>query len=283
LLRPASRSAAARAASATALDVATLGPYRVGRLLGEGGMANVYRGEDIGLGRQVALKVIKDEYANDADFVVRFLNEARAVAKVSHPNVVTVYYAGSDAGKHFFAMEYLAGPDLEALVEEGGRMEERQALTFGVQAACGLASAAAQGLVHCDVKPSNLMCYAGGLVKVTDFGISRAISATAAGADPLVMGTPWFMSPEQVVGGAVDFRSDIYALGATLYYLLVGVVPYEGDDMIEVALRQVHDPVPTPPGVSRKAARLVTRMMAKAPEARFSSYDELISEIRRLI
>ena len=283
LMSPQAIDGGVRATPSTPLNVDRLGPYRVGELLGDGGMADVYKAEDVSLGRTVALKVIKDQFASNADFVVRFLNEARAMAKVTHPNVVSVYYAGSDSGKHFFAMEYLAGPDLEVLVEDNGPLPEKDALNYAVQAACGLAAAASQRLVHCDVKPSNLMLYEGGLIKVTDFGIAQAVSDMATAQDPDVLGTPWFMSPEQVLGNPMDFRSDIYSLGTTLFCLIAGVPPYDGDDMVEVALRQVHEPQPPLPNASRKAARLVARMMAKAPEARHGSYEELLADIRRLL
>jgi CheY-like chemotaxis protein/CheY-specific phosphatase CheX len=283
LMSPQAIDGGVKATEPSPLRVDRLGPYRVGDLLGDGGMADVYKGEDVSLGRAVALKVIKDQFASNADFVVRFLNEARAMAKVTHPNVVSVYYAGSDSGKHFFAMEFLEGPDLEVLVEKKGPLQEKEALNYIVQAACGLAAAASQKLVHCDVKPSNLMLYAGGLLKVTDFGIAQAVSDMATAQDPDILGTPWFMSPEQVLGNPMDFRSDIYALGATLFSLIAGVPPFEGDDMVEVALRQVHEPLPPLPSASRKVTKLVSRMMAKAPEARHGSYEELLAEIRRLL
>jgi serine/threonine protein kinase len=283
LLRPRAESVGAEGDPRAALEGAVLGPYRVGALLGEGGMAAVYEGEDPGLGRRVAIKVLRGEYARNADLVVRFLNEARAMARVTHPSVVGVYFAGSDRGRHFFAMEHLAGPDLEDLVLRDGPLEERQALGYLVQAACGLAAAAAQGLVHCDVKPSNLMAVGGGLIKVTDFGIAQAVTAAGAGADPDVMGTPCFMAPEQVLGNALDFRTDVYALGATLYFLITGEPPCDGEDPVEVALRQVHDPIPQIPGASRAVNRLLSRMMAKSPEARHAAYDELLADIRRAL
>lgn len=280
LVRSAPKTGGQKADESSPLGVSALGPYKVMEPLGEGGMAVVYKGEDLSLGREVALKIIKDEFASNADLVVRFLNEARAVARVNHPNVVNVYYAGSDKGKHFFAMELLRGPDLEELVARDGPMDERRALSFVVQAGCGLAAAAAQNLVHCDVKPSNLVTVAGGLIKVTDFGIARAASDSDVDPEADIAGTPCFMSPEQVLGQAIDLRADIYALGATLYYLLTGVPPYDGDDGVEIALRQVHDPVPQIPTASKAVNKLLSRMMAKNRDGRYATYNELLTQIR---
>jgi CheY-like chemotaxis protein len=265
------------------LDVPALGTYRVEEPLGEGGMAAVYKGYDPGLRREVALKVIKDEISGDVDFAVRFLEEARSVAKVDHPNVVRVYFAGSDRGKHFFAMELLPGPDLERLVRSRGALSLEEALGYLQQAALGLAAASEQGLIHCDVKPSNLIFGSDGLVRVTDFGIARHIGAQSDSTDSQVEGTPWFMAPEQVLGRELDHRTDIYALGATLYFLLTGSEPYDGVDKIEVALRQVHDPVPTLPRAPRRLNRLLARMMAKDPGARHADHDEVLREIGRFL
>ncbi len=272
-----------RAQTAAPLVTGSLGIYRVGNLLGEGGMAAVYEAEDPGLGRKVALKMITERYADDVDFVVRFLKEARAVAKVNHPNVVTIYFAGSDKGKHFFVMELLPGPDLADFVDELGPLAEREALSYLRQGALGLAAAARQGLIHCDVKPSNLVFGSDGILKVADFGIARPLGTKDNPTISEVMGTPWYMAPEQVKEQSIDHRTDIYSLGATLHFLLTGDPPYDGDDAVEVALRQVHDPVPSLPQASRKVRRLLARMMAKAPEARHESYDSLLSDINRLL
>ena len=261
----------------------SLGIYRLSHLLGQGGMATVYEAEDPGLGRKVALKVINERYATDVDFVVRFLEEARAVAKVNHPNVVTIYFAGSDKGKHFFVMELLPGPDLADLVEERGSLAEKEALSYLRQGALGLAAAAQQGLIHCDVKPSNLVFGSDGILKVADFGIARPLGTDDNPTISELMGTPWYMAPEQVKEQTIDHRTDIYSLGATLYFLLTGDPPYDGDDAMEVALRQVHDPVPSLPNASRKVRRLLAKMMAKAPDARHESYDSLLSDINRLL
>jgi CheY-like chemotaxis protein len=265
------------------IGVPSLGVYRVTRTIASGGMADVYEGHDPGLGRKVALKVIGEKYSADVDFVVRFLEEARAVAKINHPNVVSVYFTGSDRHKHFFAMEFLPGPDLSGLVDRSGPRPSQEALSYLRQGALGLAAARQEGLVHCDVKPSNLVFGSDGLVKVTDFGIVQQVNAKAPPTGSQVYGTASFMAPEQVTGEHVDHRTDIYALGATLYFLLTGEPPFDGDDALEVALRQVYEPVPTPPRASRQVRKLLARMMAKDRAARHADYDELLGDINRLL
>jgi len=279
----AAKSGPAERVGSAAPDVDSLGIYRVEELLGEGGMALVYKGHDPGLGRGVALKVIQDRYSGDVDLVVRFLEEARAVARVSHPNVVSIYFAGSDKGKHFFAMELLPGPDLEELVYRDGPLTPREAFAYIRQGALGLAAAERQGLIHCDVKPSNLVFGSDGMVKVTDFGIAQQLGTEDNPTISEMVGTPCFMSPEQVMEGAIDHRADIYSLGVTLYFLLTGDPPYDGDDGVEVALRHVHDPVPRLPKGPMKLNRLLGRMMAKSPDARHGDYEELLSDIDRLL
>jgi CheY-like chemotaxis protein len=264
-------------------EIESLGIYRVEKLLGEGGMALVYKAYDPGLGRGVALKVIRDKYAHDVDLVVRFLEEARAVARVNHANVVSVYFAGSDQGRHFFAMELLPGPDLEEFVFRKGPLTPREAFSYIRQGAAGLAAAAEKGLIHCDVKPSNLVFGADGMVKVTDFGIAQKAGTEENPTISEMVGTPCFMSPDQVLAKPIDHRADIYSLGATLYYLLTGEPPYDGDDGAEVALRQVNDPVPQIPEMPRKLNRLLAKMMAKSPDARHATYEDLASDIDRLL
>lgn len=258
-----------------------LGNYKVGSLLGQGGMGAVYRGYDPGLGREVALKVIRKDLNANTDFVVRFLEEARAMARVDHPNVVNVYFAGSDQGCHFFAMELLPGPDLDDLIERDGPLPREKALAYLRQAALGLDAALQKDLIHCDVKPSNLMLESEGRVKVMDFGLARHFGPKKDGESPTLLGTPGFMAPEQVLEQPIDHRTDIYALGATLYLLLTGDLPYSDDDEIEVLMKHVRDPVPTLPKASRKLNRLLARMMAKAPDDRHQDYDELLVEIDR--
>jgi CheY-like chemotaxis protein len=261
------------------LDVSNLGGYRVGKLLGEGGMAVVCEGIDCNLDRKIALKVIRDALAGNVDFVVQFLEEARAVARVNHPNVVSVYSAGSDRGKHFFAMELLPGPDLQALVTRDGPMAPPRALQCLHQGARGLSAAHRQGLIHCDVKPSNLVFGSDGQVVVTDFGIARRIAGDDGPATSVIVGTPSFMAPEQVLGTPVDHRTDIYCLGATLYFLLTGEPPYSGQRKEAVALCHLHNPVPELTGELAPLNPLLTRLMAKIPDERPADYDAVLAAL----
>ncbi len=187
--------------------------------------------------------------------------------------MVSIYSAGSDRGKHFFAMELLPGPDLSDLVDRRGPLPPKEALSYLRQGALGLAAAAQAGLIHCDVKPSNLVFGSDGLVKVTDFGIVQHVGPKDDATTSEVLGTPCFMSPEQVLEKPIDHRTDIYCLGATLCYLLTGQPPYDGEDGAEVALRHVHDPVPRLLKGPRKVNRLLGRMMAKSPGGRHADYD----------
>jgi CheY-like chemotaxis protein len=253
-----------------------LGIYRVLSLLAVGGMAEIYRGEDPGLGRPVAIKVLKDELAHELECVVGFLAEARAAARVSHPHVVHIYAAGSDAGKHFFVMELLPGPSLDERVVQSGPVPLSEALTLVQAAARGLAAAQAQGLVHCDVKPSNLIMGNDGVLKIVDFGIARRIGQAAP---TLAAGTPEFAAPEQITGDKVDHRADIYSLGATFYFLAAGRCPYEDPDPTRLALRQLLDPVPVLPGAPARLNAILARMMAKVPVDRYPDYDELIGDL----
>jgi CheY-like chemotaxis protein/tRNA A-37 threonylcarbamoyl transferase component Bud32 len=277
------RAHAVRRDGTSPIGVPSLGVYRVTRVIASGGMADVYEGYDPGLSRKVALKVIRERYSADVDLVVRFLEEARSVARISHPNVVSIYSTGSDRHKHFFAMEFLPGPDLSGLVDRLGPLPSKEALSYVRQGALGLAAARHEGLVHCDVKPSNLVFGSDGLVRVTDFGIVQHVDAEETATGSEVYGTASFMAPEQVTGEHVDHRTDIYALGATLYFLLTGEPPYDGDDALEVALRQVHEPVPAPSMVPRQVRKLLARMMAKDRADRHADYDELLRDIDRLL
>ncbi|MBI4953369.1 MAG: protein kinase [Myxococcales bacterium] len=243
----------------------TLAGYRVGPLLAEGGMGLVYLGRDPGLGREVAIKVLKSDVARNVDWVVGFLGEARAVARLNHPNVVQIYFAGSDQGRHFFVMEHLPGPNLEELVLRQGPMTPAAALEALGAAAAGLGAAHERGIFHCDVKPSNLVFGSDGAVKVTDFGIAVRAGQVGAG---VVVGTPAFMAPEQVQGRAVDARTDFYSLGATLYFLVTGEPPYEGDDEVETALRHLSAPVPQSPRLPAAVNALIALLMAKSPADR---------------
>ena len=258
--------------------------YQLDELVGSGGMSSVYRAHDTLLERNVAIKILHEHVGRDAEQVERFKREARAVAQLSHPNIVTVIDRGERDGRQFIVFEYVEGENLKQLVLRAGPLPIRRALEIAVEVAHALGFAHRQGLVHRDVKPQNVLIAPGGEAKVTDFGIARSVDVEGLTQTGSVLGTSHYIAPEQARGGAVDERTDVYALGAVLYELLTGDVPYAGDNFVAVALRHVNEAVP---GVREHRAEVtprldaaVRRAMAKDPADRFASMDELEAQLR---
>ena len=254
-----------------------LGHYRIVGLLGRGGMADVYRAEDERLGREVALKAVPPEFARDPERVERFEHEVRAAARLTHPNIVTVYEFGQGAGQHFYTMALMPGGDLKARIgAHPDGMPSEQARAVAAAMARALDYAHKRGLVHRDVKPENILFGEDGAPQLTDFGIARAMSSgtrmTAAG---MSIGSPHYMSPEQARGQAVDGRSDLYSLGVVLYEMLTGRVPFDAGDTLAVAYAHVNDAVPELPPAQRDWQPVVDRLLAKSPDDRFGSAGEL--------
>ena len=260
------------------------GRYELEELVGTGGMSSVYRAHDRLLERDVALKVLHEQYTADDDYVERFRREARSVAQLSHPNVVTVIDRGEQDGRQFIVFEYVDGENLKTLVEREGPLPERAALELTLQVAQALGFAHEHGLVHRDVKPQNVLLNGDGQAKVTDFGIARSLDVqgglTQTGT---VLGTSDYIAPEQARGAQADAKSDIYSLGAVLYELLTGDVPFPGDNFVAVAMRHINEPAPSVrerrPDVSPRVDALIRRAMAKDPRDRFGSMDELCREL----
>lgn len=260
---------------------ARLAHYEIASPIGEGAMGVVYRAHDTALDRPVAVKVLKDAVAEDVDLVARFFREARAAAKVNHPHLTHVYFVGHEGESHFFAMELLPGSDLEDHTTKHGPMAWHRAVDVMIQTAQGLAAAHEAGVIHRDVKPSNIILQPNGQAKVTDFGLAKSlraadIDATQAGS---LLGTPRFMSPEQCRGKTVDARTDIYALGLTAWYLMTGQAPYEGDSLGEMLDRQMNAPLPSlraeNPDIPEELDRALARMCAKDPDKRPRDMDEV--------
>ena len=261
------------------------GRYELEDLLGVGGMSSVYRARDRVLERSVALKILHEQYSSDPAYVERFRREARAIAKLSHPNIVTVIDRGEFEGRQFIVFEYVRGETLKQLATREAPLPPDRALALVHQVARGLAFAHEHGIVHRDVKPHNVLVDADGAAKVTDFGIARSLGGPDDGLTQTgtVLGTGAYISPEQAIGRRADERSDQYSLGALLYELLTGRIPYEGESIVAVATRHVRDPVPAVqderPEISPRIDALIRRAMAKRPEDRFPSTDAMIAAI----
>jgi serine/threonine-protein kinase len=262
------------------------GRYELTHLVARGGMAQVYRAVDRQLDRPVALKVLFPELSVDRAFVERFRREAQAAANLSHPNIVPVFDWGEDDGTYFIVMEYVEGRPLSAVLRDPDRLPPRQIATIGASVAAALAFAHRHSVVHRDVKPGNVLITPDGEVKVTDFGIARAVnteeSLTQTGA---VMGTAAYFSPEQAEGKVVDARSDIYSLGVVLYEMCVGKPPFTGDSPVAVASKHVRDmpvlPRAANPAVPAALEAVVMKAMSKNPDDRYASAEEFRADLLR--
>ena len=273
-----------------------LGDFQVMRKLGRGGMADVYAARQLSLGRDVALTVLRSDYARDRDYVERFRREARAAAKLNHPNIVQVYEVGSVDSVFYIAQELIDGGNLRQRLEENGAIGAEEATELLVGVASALELAAEAGITHRDIKPENIMRSTRGIIKVADFGLARistdiSASQTNLTQAGLTLGTPRYMSPEQVQGHAVDPRSDLYSLGVTMYHLLAGRPPFEAEDPLALALMQLQEtPTPLDRARAKRAAdgqpdlpewliAVVARLMNKSPQDRFQSPSELLDAV----
>ena len=259
--------------------------YKILEEVGTGGMAVVYKAQDILLDRIVAVKILLAKYGDDHDFVVRFRQEAQAAAKLSHPNIVNIYDVGYDENVHYIVMEYVRGETLKDYIEKHGHLPINTSIQITFDIGEALENAHKNGIVHCDIKPHNILVTETGRIKVADFGIARAINSSATNKDDhAVLGSVHYFSPEQASGGPVDERTDIYSLGVVMYEMMTGVVPFEGETAISVALQHVQDDIPLPTKYNRRIPRLVEqcilKAMAKNPDDRFQSIAEMMSELR---
>src|SRR5829696_911121 len=259
--------------------------YRILRRIGSGGMADVYCAEDIQLGREVALKLLYRRFAEDAEFVERFRREASSAAGLQHPNVVQVFDRGEWDGTYYIAMEYLAGRNLKQVVRDHGSLDPALAADIVLQILKAARFAHRRGVVHRDIKPHNVIVDDDGRAKVTDFGIARAGASdmTETGS---IMGTAQYLSPEQAQGHPVDARSDLYSIGVLLYELLTGVVPFDADSPVTIALKQVsEEPLPPSqlnPAISPQLEDVVIRALQKDPAYRYADADEFIAALEEV-
>jgi eukaryotic-like serine/threonine-protein kinase len=262
--------------------------YELEEVVGTGGMSTVYRAHDQLLERNVALKVLHPHYADDAEYVERFRREARSVAQLSHPNIVTVIDRGEDDGQQFIVFEYVDGENLKQFVERTGPLPTRRAIELSVEIADALAFAHEHGLVHRDVKPQNVLLTPDGDAKVTDFGIARSLEVehgmTQTGT---VLGTSNYLSPEQAGGKPTTPSTDVYSLGVVVYELLTGDVPFPGENFVAIAMKHINDQPPDllerRPDVPLRLAAAVDRALEKDPARRFATMAEFAAELRQCL
>ncbi|MDX1962038.1 MAG: protein kinase [Pirellulales bacterium] len=268
-----------------------LGDYHILRRLGRGAMAEVYLAEQSSLGRQIALKILKRDLAADQSYVKRFQNEARAAAALVHANIVQIYEVGCQEGLHYIAQEYVPGLNLREYLLRRGVPELPVALAIFRQTCASLTKAADQGIVHRDIKPENILLSPQGDVKVADFGLARIVTGDQAAALNLTqigvtMGTPLYMSPEQVEGRALDPRSDIYSLGVTMFHLLTGNPPFRGENALSVAVQHLKTPPERletiRPDLPVGLCRIIHKMLAKNPDERYQSPRGVLLDLRAL-
>ena len=271
-----------------------LGPYAVEGVIGAGSMGDVYRGVDSSLNRKVAIKLLSEKHRHNPELRARFIREGRAVAAIQHPNVVQVFTTGTFDERPYIAMEFLDGHDLGTMIEDNGPLDSRTAAQAVLDAAHGLAAAARAGLIHRDVKPSNLVRLHQGTVKVTDFGLAKPVdpgTEPALTALGVVVGTPDYIAPEQARGEPINESVDIYALGGSLFFMLTGVPPFRtgiaaDDKYLKVVARHLRHPAPNArdkrPDVDEELAELVRQMMAKKVAER-PNYEQLVEQLASII
>ena len=266
-----------------------LGEYQLLRRLGQGGMSFVYLAMQKSLQRKVALKILKSELAEDESYVRRFEREAQAAAKLSQANIVQIYEVGHVDGYHFIAQEYVAGRNLRQYISRHGAVEPVMAVNVLRQCSRALQKASETGVVHRDIKPENIMLSTKGEVKIADFGLARILDRSSDQALTQVgvtMGTPLYMSPEQVGGHTLDHRSDIYSLGITAYHMLAGNPPFDGENALAVAMQHFNAEAPSlraiRPDVPGKLIDVIEKMMAKKPEERPQDAKHLLKELRKV-
>lgn len=259
--------------------------YEIIAKIGSGGMADVYKAKDHVLNRLVAIKVLKQEYSTDATFVKKFRVEAQSAAGLSHPNIVSVYDVGEDDGVYFIVMELVQGITLKNYIDMKGKLDIREALNISVQIAAGLSAAHENRIIHRDIKPQNIIMSRDGKVKVTDFGIAKVADSTTV--TTTAAGTVHYISPEQARGGYSDERSDIYSLGITMYEMVTGRVPFEGETNVAVALMHIQSEMVPPrklePSIPVSFEKIILKCTQKKPERRYASAKELIADLRKVL
>ncbi|MDY4208027.1 MAG: Stk1 family PASTA domain-containing Ser/Thr kinase, partial [Lachnospiraceae bacterium] len=257
--------------------------YEVLSKIGAGGMADVYKGKDRMLNRYVAIKVLKKEYKEDENFVRKFRSEAQAAAGLMHPNIVNVYDVGEDRGLYYMVMELVEGITLKEYIEKKGRLSHKEVISIAIQVCTGIGVAHAANIIHRDIKPQNIIISKDGKVKVTDFGIAKATTSNTVSSN--AMGSVHYTSPEQARGGFSDQRSDIYSIGITLYEMVTGQVPFDGDSTVSVAIKHLQEEITPPseivPDIPYSLEQIILKCTQKNSERRYKNTNELIRDLKR--
>ncbi|WP_346662515.1 Stk1 family PASTA domain-containing Ser/Thr kinase [uncultured Merdimonas sp.] len=259
--------------------------YEILSKVGAGGMADVYKGRDRMLNRYVAVKVLKKEYREDESFVRKFRSEAQAAAGLLHPNIVNVYDVGEDRGLYYMVMELVEGITLKEYIEKKGRLSYKEVVSIAIQMCAGIGAAHAAGIIHRDIKPQNIIISKEGKVKVTDFGIAKAVTSNTISTN--AMGSVHYTSPEQARGGFSDQKSDIYSIGITLYEMVTGQVPFDGDSTVSVAIKHLQEEI-TPPSekvedIPYSLEQIILKCTQKNSERRYPNTDELIRDLKHCL
>ena len=258
--------------------------YEILGRIGSGGMADVYKGKDHKLNRYVAIKVLKSDYRSDQVFIQKFLSEAQAAAGLMHPNVVNVYDVGQDRGLYYMVMELVEGITLKDYIQKKGRLSAKETISISIQMVTGIQAAHNRHIIHRDIKPQNIIISKEGKVKVTDFGIARATTSTQT-ISASVMGSVHYTSPEQARGGHVDEKSDIYSAGITMYEMVTGHVPFDGDSTVSVALKHLQEEITAPskevPDIPYSLECIIMKCTQKNPERRYHDCESLLLDLKR--
>lgn len=259
------------------------GRYEVLETIGGGGMANVYKARDIILDRLVAVKVLQPQFSKDEQFIRRFRREAQAATSLAHPNVVSIYDVGEDDNTYFIVMEYVEGKTLKELIKEKGPLSVEEALDYMEQMLGAIAHAHANHIIHRDIKPHNILIRHDGVVKVTDFGIARAISSATITHTNSIVGSVHYLSPEQARGGHVTYKSDIYSLGIVLYEMVTGALPFNGDTAVSIAIKHLQSEIPSAkklnPSLPQSVENIIRKATCKDPLKRYGSVHEMIEDV----
>lgn len=258
--------------------------YQIIKSIGEGGMANVYLAYDTILDRNVAVKVLRGDLANDEKFVRRFQREALSASSLSNPNIVEVYDVGEDNGEYYIVMEYVEGKHLKALLKKRGKLTVPEVIDIALQITNGLSVAHDSYIIHRDIKPQNILILENGLIKITDFGIAVAMNATQLTQTNSVMGSVHYLPPEQASGKGATLQSDIYSIGILMYELLTGKLPFRGDNAVEIALKHLKEPMPSIrdelPDIPQSVENIILRATAKNPKNRYSDAREMHEDLK---